>query len=51
MNGWEGELVDIVVHDLVVFKHIMYRFCERNVRISLEMVNDVLSRRVFMGHF
>ena len=50
MNGWEWELVVIVVHYFELLEHIMNSLCNRNMRVSLKMVNDVLSRHVFMSY-
>ena len=50
MNGWEWELVVIVVHDFELLEHIMNSLRKRNMRVFLKMVNNFLSRHVFMGY-
>lgn len=50
MNGWEGELVVVVIHNLKLFEHVVDSLCKRNVLISLEMIDNVLSGHVFVSH-
>jgi alkylhydroperoxidase family enzyme len=38
MNGWEGELVVVVIHNLELFEHVMDCFRKGNVLVSFEMI-------------
>lgn len=48
MDGWEGEFIIIVVHDLELLKHIVNCLGERNLLVGFEVVDYLLGCHVFM---
>lgn len=50
MDGREGELVVVVIHNLELFEHVMDGLSKRNVLVSLEVIDNVLSGHVFVSH-